>query len=361
MDIDQSPPDHHPNEKAQSSRDNSLDSPLQEIKRHLPAFLALAVLVVVGLSIYADLPDLITAMTRFSWALLPVVVALTAANYLLRFLKWQYYLRIIGVQGLGWVDSLLIFFSGLAMVVTPGRVGEWLKSYLLQQARGVPVTRSAPIIVAERLTDGLAMVFLATGGLLVHGNGLELLLLVLILMVSIVALVQSRSATARVLGWANHVPFLSKRIGKIHKSFDSAQQLLDWKPLILAVGIGLVSWGAKCGAFYFILVALGVDPSIGLLVQSAFILSAATLLGGLSMLPGGLVVAEGSLTGMLMVFGITNDSAIAAAGTLLIRFASLWTGVVAGIVALSFVGKRVSQLSEATQREEAVVEGARVR
>jgi hypothetical protein len=43
-------------------------------------------------------------------------------------------------------DSFLMFFSGLAMVITPGKVGEWLKSYLLREVHGTPVARSAPIL-----------------------------------------------------------------------------------------------------------------------------------------------------------------------------------------------------------------------
>ena len=49
-------------------------------------------------------------------------------NYVFRFIKWEYYLSLIGVKGLPWRDSALIFFSGLGMVITPGKVGEWIKS-----------------------------------------------------------------------------------------------------------------------------------------------------------------------------------------------------------------------------------------
>ena len=42
------------------------------------------------------------------------------------------------------------------MAIT-GKIGELLKSYLLKMLTDVPISRSSPIIVAERLTDGIAM------------------------------------------------------------------------------------------------------------------------------------------------------------------------------------------------------------
>ena len=74
-------------------------------------------------------------------------------NYVLRFVKWQYYLKLIGVQGFPRGHSALSYLAGLGMVVTPGKVGEWLKCYLLRELHGTPFTRSAPILIAERLTD----------------------------------------------------------------------------------------------------------------------------------------------------------------------------------------------------------------
>ena len=85
-------------------------------------------------------------------------------------MKWEYYLRLIGVRGLSKRDSFLIFFSGLGMVITPGKVGEWLKSYLLREVHGTPIARSAPILIAERLTDSIALLIIAAAGVFVFGD-----------------------------------------------------------------------------------------------------------------------------------------------------------------------------------------------
>ncbi len=92
-------------------------------------------------------------------------------NYLIRFVKWHFYLHQIGIHDVPKRDSFLAFFSGLAMVITPGKLGEWLKSYLLQEMRGIPFLRTAPILLAERFTDSVALLLLAVAGFFVFRRG----------------------------------------------------------------------------------------------------------------------------------------------------------------------------------------------
>ena len=100
---------------------------LQALRNRLLFSLLLGLAVFAGLSFYADFREVGRSLGEFNWALLPLILLLTAGNYVFRFVKWQYYLRLIGVRGLSTLDSFLIFFSGLGMVITPGKVGEWLK------------------------------------------------------------------------------------------------------------------------------------------------------------------------------------------------------------------------------------------
>ena len=67
-----------------------------------------------------------------------------------------------------------------------------------------------------------------------------------------------------------------------------------------------------------------------------FVIAAATLIGSISLLPGGLGASEISITAMLIALVkeplMTHDVAVAA--TLLVRFCTLWFGVVIGVGAL---------------------------
>jgi uncharacterized protein (TIRG00374 family) len=108
--------------------------------------------------------------------------------------------------------------------------------------------------------------------------------------------------------------------------------LLRWRPLAAATLLSALSWSMEVLAFLMILEALegqGVT-----LLGSAFIFSITTILGAISFLPGGLGVAEGSMIGALLLHGVFTVEARAATATYLIRFATLWFGVVVGFLAL---------------------------
>ncbi|MDQ3931083.1 MAG: flippase-like domain-containing protein, partial [Chloroflexota bacterium] len=138
--------------------------------------LVLGLVVVAALSIYADFSKMLVVLRDFNWWLFVPILGFTLFNYGLRFYKWDVYIRIVGATGVAKKDSLLIFLSGFAMAMTPGKVGEVLKSYLLKQIRGTPIAVSAPVVMAERVTDGLAMMVLASVGLFLFDYGRILLI-----------------------------------------------------------------------------------------------------------------------------------------------------------------------------------------
>ena len=78
---------------------------------------------------------------------------------------------------------------------------------------------------------------------------------------------------------------------------------------------------------------------------ATFVLATSTLAGALSMLPGGLGVAEASVAAMLLllVHDEAMDQGVAVAATLLIRFATLWFAVGLGAVALTVLRVRLAR------------------
>jgi len=143
------------------------------------AILALAVFALVVA--WGDAPAVASALWSFPPVLILPVILLTTWNYVLRWLRWNYYLRVLGIHAVDRGDSALVFLSGFAMGLTPGKSGELTKSYWLREIAGpeqAPVPRTAPIVFAERLVDGIAMLLLAATGLVTYRFGVVALLLV---------------------------------------------------------------------------------------------------------------------------------------------------------------------------------------
>lgn len=312
--------------------------------------LLLGMAVVLGLTIYGDAPALLATLRAFQWDLLPAVLVLTLFNYALRFVKWHYYLGQIGAEArLG--DSFAIFTSGLSMAMTPGKIGEVLKPVLLRFRTGTPVSRSVPVIVAERLTDGVAMVILALGGLLLSHQDWQVLLASILFAAALLGLLGSRRGGRFVTRICNHLPYVGSRITQVEDFLSSSRALFTPRNLVLAVGIGVVSWSGEAVAFFLVLLGLGLHASATLLVQATFVLAASTLVGSLSMLPGGLGATDASVTGLLLLTARLSR-AKAAAATLLIRFSTLWFGVVIGLLALWVFRRRFGGVDAAAREDE---------
>ena len=135
----------------------------QKLKRKLLLSIAFAGIIYLGFTVYFDYEEVISAFVKFDFILLIPLLILSLLNYITRYYKWEYYLSIVDVK-IKKADSFSIFMSGLIMSVTPVKVGELLKSYLVKEVTGVPISKTAPIIFAERMTDFISLLILALIG-----------------------------------------------------------------------------------------------------------------------------------------------------------------------------------------------------
>lgn len=312
----------------------------------------IGLVVVAALGLFSDIRQVGDSFRHFNWAMLPAILGFTLLNYLLRWLKWDYYLRKMNMgQGVSYADSGLLFTSGMVMAVTPGKVGEVLKSFLLRTINGTPVAQSAPIVLAERLTDGLAMLLLMGLGLTLYPPARPAFVLLLVLSVAGIIVLQFRPLCERLLALLARMPVVGKLAPKIATIYESTHQLLSWQLLLVSTIISVVSWFGECVAMYYVLRGLGVEPSWLLLLIATFVFAASTLFGLVSFLPGGLGVSEASSTGMLVLLIPGLAAGAATTATLIIRFCTLWFGVSLGAIALAMLSRRY-RFDEATTADD---------
>jgi len=304
--------------------------------RRLIAALLLGVVVYAGAVIYSGYREIGRSLSSFAWSAFGAAVLLATANYLLRYLKWEYYLGRLSIRGVGKVDSLLIFLSGFVLTITPGKVGEVFKSAVLKQTHGVPVAKTAPIVVAERLTDVIGVVLLiifgSTGfsfGLVWAGAGSILVVLTLL------AILYDRPVWA-LLDWAEGHRSLSRFVPNVREAFRSLQTLASPVALLWPILLSIVAWGCEGVALYVLLRGFNIAAPLAL---SVFFYSTASLAGALIPVPGGLGVVEAMIREQLVHVGGVPQAA-ATASMILVRFATLWWAVIVGFGALGLLRSR---------------------
>jgi uncharacterized protein (TIRG00374 family) len=293
-------------------------------------FLVLLILVLLG-----DLRQVSGHMLAFRWNLYPLVLLLTLVNYILRFVKWQFYLAQIGVKDFPASESARLFLAGFPLAVTPGKVGEALKGVWLKQMTGIPAARGVSVVLAERISDGMGVLMLSTLGVLAYPRYWPAFAVVLAALIAVIVVSQTRPLALALIGLGERLPVINRFAHLLHEFYEGSYALFRPRATLVAVGLGTISWFAEGIGLYLILVGLGVPRGGDTLSIAVFIMAFSTVIGAVSALPGGLGATEASMTGML-VFLLSVDADLATAATLLIRFATLWFAVLLGLVAWIF-------------------------
>lgn len=266
--------------------------------------------------------------------LLPAL-AFASVSFGLRTLRWHFFLGIVGATP-PLLTSLRTQLIGFSLTVTPGKVGELYKCYLMELRTGVPTARTAPIVLFEKMMDAAAFAGLAVLaaavlptmaesvsmgartllllGAVAVGIGLALRWVSPDRMVGVLLRLAGRSrlgrrlASAAGLALAGGVDLLNGRVLTTNLVMSFAARACD--------GLAL-AWTAW---------AFGIDlPALA----GIFTLNSAGALGGFSMLPGGIGVVEGSMSVALVAFGASASAALAT--TFLARLLTFWVWVAIGL------------------------------
>ncbi|MFW5999003.1 MAG: lysylphosphatidylglycerol synthase transmembrane domain-containing protein [Halanaerobiaceae bacterium] len=313
---------------------------IKKYYKSIITWIVVGILIMAVIMMISDFRAVINLLSDINLKLLPLILILAPLNYLFRYIKWNYYLKQIDLT-LPPEINRAIFISGLSMTITPGKVGELLKSYLIKEYNDTEISRTSPVILAERVTDAISMIFLASIGSLAYSHGRYILLITLCVLFAGIAALYYEGLFNLFIKGLSRIKYINKYTHLLVNFQRSARELFGIKSLVFAIFIGIISWGFEGIIVFLSLRALGGDIS---LLGSIFVVSFSSIMGAISILPGGLGITEGSIMGILILLGVSRQ--MAAATTLITRFSTLWLGVITGIFGLFFVRNYIYNNSE---------------
>ncbi len=295
-------------------------------------------IVVMGFSGYRETAQAASLLSAADWSL---VLALALLHFLLRFMRWQWYLAQLGHR-VPWGRSLVFYMSGFALTATPGKLGENIRSIYLKP-EGVPYTHSLAAFFAERFTDLLAVATLSILALARFQSHIwpVVAAAALILLVFLMVRAPQFPRLLDTLQGRLQGPRLRTGLAELASTLRASSTLLGFGTLLISYTLGLLAWGIQALILFLILEAMGLPADMAIAVG---IFCLGLLVGALSFLPGGLGSTEAVMILLLVHTGISTPDATAA--TLLCRIATLWFAVALGALALfgaqfSVRGKRV--------------------
>jgi glycosyltransferase 2 family protein len=306
----------------------------------------LAFLLLLALALPAiGVRDMATQLALLDPALLLAVLGLSLANYALRSLRWQVLTHAVGLRVPLYRNSLY-YVAGFAFAITPGKIGEAIRLWLLRRHHDAAYARTLGLLAIDRVTDALPLLALCLPGLAGLATGQSWSV------AAVAAAVLGGSALVLRPGWlAGLVRLVYGRVRRrprlfagILRMLRSLRTLAEPRVLAVSLGLGLLGWSAEVLGAWLVIERLS-GAEIGLMA-AAFIFSFSMLVGGLPLFPGGVGGVEGTMIALLFLLGVDIDAAVAA--TAVIRLATLGFALLLGFTALPFAIRRSAGSHPAT-------------
>lgn len=314
---------------------------MQRYQRMLLIGLGLGLLAFIAITLLSDVSQLLKFALAFPWLVMLPVLALRVANWGLRFIKWHYYLRLVGVRTLPIWDSAAIFISGLALAASPGKAAELLKAFIVRNLTGAPVASVIPVIGAERLSDGVAVLLLMIWSIaeLAKPEYLPIALISLAAIAVGVLVLSIRPLCLAILTQLARFPVIGKYAEPFRAFYESSYKIVQLPNLMFGVGTGLIGNTLDGVGVFLILAAIGRPATTETFFVALLAISFSVVTGSVSGSPGGIGASDLTITGVLISYGLTR--AEAGFATLIARFVQLWWGVLVGLLVAAIFRARL--------------------
>jgi hypothetical protein len=318
--------------------------------------LGIGLVTFIAVTLLSDVNQLLNYARAFPWLVMLPILALRGANWLIRAWKWWFLLWVVGVRNLKARDEVSTFLAGLSLAASPGKVAEFLKCFIIKNFTGTPVPVTVPTIIAERTTDGMAVVLWLVVSIAAVANPtfLPLALLSIATNIAVLIILMIRPLCLAVLNLLHRVPIVRRYVDVFRAIYESSYTIYKPRNWLTAVCTGLLSTSTDGIGMFLILIALGKPPTWETYWYGMMAVCLSVVTGSLSGMPGGAGVSEATMGGVLITqMGMSPGEAGFA--TILARFVQSWWGVLFGLVVAFLDRKRLfpASLEQIIAEEEA--------
>jgi len=285
-----------------------------------------AIAVYLVILLFSDLPTIIENFVniKIEFALFGFTAAYI--SLLITGFRWHLMIRGLG-KTLGFKSTFLVYLCGNAFAISPGRLGEVLRSFYLKRLHGIPASETAPTIIVERFFDVLAILIIALTCGLIIGTQQEIIFIGFAVIGIFLGLIYKKNYLKKILVKTQKLPFAKKISLTLLDSLDIMYILLKPRIFVKLFTLSVISWAVGSFVVYFSLLAFGINLDI---FTSSFIHVVSTIVGSATFLPGGIGATEGGLLGLFHLQGISYNDAIGP--MLLIRLIILWSITIFGLI-----------------------------
>lgn len=279
--------------------------------------------VYVVIVLFSDTNALYNKLANVKIDFILTALGLFSTGYLLRSFRWVIMIKNMKIK-IPILKNIIIYFTGYAFSLTPGKIGEGIRSKYLKDEFQVPITKSFPTVLSERYYDviGILVIIFLTTGLSTQN---------FIIYLSIAFIFLFYFAIKKKIAEKLLLPFFkikkfSSFCNRLIDLIDTIEILLKPKVFFQITVLTIVSWAFEAIGTYFVFKSFGIELGI---LKASFLYVITSFIGAASFLPGGLGGTEASFLGLLLAGGFKYNDILGP--VLITRFFALWYVIIIGI------------------------------
>jgi glycosyltransferase 2 family protein len=229
-------------------------------------WLRIAGLILLALLLWKLNPsEVFSVIRRTALSFLIVAVLLNIPQIFIKALRWRFLMIAQGIR-YSTINAALSYFGSIFIgLLTPGRLGEFVKTIHVSHDCGIPASRAFPSVLVDRLFDLYALLLFGATALLA-GSQQESKVLIfaesaVLLIVPLIAILH-QATFQRIQAWA-------MRTGKFgKKSFGEGSWLqelrnflltLRWSHILIASVLTAIAYAIFFGQCYLLAIGLGMN------------------------------------------------------------------------------------------------------
>ena len=297
------------------------------------------IFIILGISITFSFFVLFSDLEKFSsqWYNLDVkyLILLLLCNFVALSIRAGRQKILLGSMGfpISLKKNFMLYFAGLSMTMTPAGTGEMVKSYFLKEHYGFELSRTFPLVIAEKFHNLLVGIIILIIALLVQPIfEAQILVIVVGIILSILFLSVKYKTLFSIL--IKRIPkfWIIKNLARYSEEAEEQfHRLSTNKIFTFSLMLSLSAGFVEVVGFYCGFLAFGIDIDFFI---SIVVMYSSIIFGALTLLPFGIGVTDLSILGLLSKFGISFS--IASAFTIFIRIVLIGSSVLLGTIFLRF-------------------------
>lgn len=292
------------------------------------------VIIFVAFIFSSDITKIQDNLAKMNPYYLVIGIALWSLGNFVRIVRWHLFLKEIDDK-VPFKANVLYYLAGFAFVLSPGRLGEIVRSPYIKRDYGISISKTASIVFVERFYDFLGIIIVLSIGLVLTDFDRTILLVPITIVVIIVFIFKNKKLLSNLIGKLSKIRFLKNINSNFEESYTSGEKLIKTRFFTLGIVSSTITYLLQAIAIYFFILAL----SGKIVIEEILVIFATSMfVAALSLVPNGVGVFDGGMIGLLVHYDLQYEIAITTTVLIRIIATGLFSGL--GLICLKIISKK---------------------